>query len=603
MPHLLRHITRAAPLLALALRLSAGEQLLLDEKEFCLWLLYPAEKALKDDALGTTERVGQVTLSAAKGEFEPFVLVLRPRAAKPLMDVRLELEPLRHEKGLQGEPLTLDYQRISYVHVDQPSGASVLPQVGDKYRDEAIPFGSSGKTGCFPDRLIPDPITVAELGENTQFWFTLTVPEKATAGLHRGVLRLRLRGLEPTSIPVAATVYDFTLPRSPSLRNTACWGPQYLDKVWDKAQMKALYRDMAQHRQTPDPIVPQPVVKVNADGSVEVDTKDYDEMMAYCLDELGLRHFFFPRVGGAWYTNVYFLWHTPAVREERWHGVRILDEDLSLTPEFQKTFGQYVRTMMDHFRRKGWLERAKVYMTTMDEPAKPEDFTAIRNFGGFVKSVAPEVRMFCTIYPRSELLGAVDAWCPQRYDEAEVRDRQAKGDEMMFYKNWVGLIDMPMVNPRLYGWMAWKTGAVGWLTYHTMGRWNRAWDEPYALYANQGIKAWGLGLWWYPDLLAPRILKSVRWEMMREGAEDYEYLALLAKRLASLPEERQRSPEAQAAKAFLGTAADKVVLYPGVLPAGRDDGWKTRPNFTTSHRVVWELRNEAARHIQRLAAD
>lgn len=475
--------------------LASGEPLLLDEKELQLWLLYPAEKVLKDDALSTTELVGKVSLFAAKGEFEPFVLVLQPRAAKPLMDVRFEVEPLRHEKGLQGEPLTLEYQRIGYVHVDQPSGVSVLPQVGERHKGEAIPFGSSGRTGYFPDRLIPDPIAVAELGENTQFWFTLTVSEKAAAGLHKGVLRLRLRGLEPANIPVEATVYDFALPRGPSLKNTACWGPQYLDKVWDKTQIKALYRDMAQHRQTPDPILPQPGVKVNSDDSVEVDTKDYDEMMAYCLDELGLRHFFFPRVGGAWYTNVYFLGHAPEVRQERWHGVRIFGDDLSLTPEFQKRFGHYVRTMMDHFRQKGWLDRARVYMTTMDEPAKPEDFTAIRNFAQFVKSAAPEVRMFCTIYPRTELLGAIDAWCPQRYDEAEVRDRQANGDELMFYKNWVGLIDMPMVNPRLYGWMAWKMGAVGWLTYHTMGKWNRAWDEPYSLYANHGIKAWGLGLW------------------------------------------------------------------------------------------------------------
>ncbi|MEW6356855.1 MAG: glycoside hydrolase domain-containing protein [Planctomycetota bacterium] len=589
----------AVVILLMQAALSHGEELLIDRQEFQAWLLYPAEKVLKDDPLAANHRTDRIALSAAKGEFEPFLLVLRPKARQSLLDIRFEYGAIKGPADGPSAPLTLEYHRIGYVHVDQPSGTSVFPDVGDRFKGDTIPFGGSGRMGYFPDRLLPEPISTAAPGENTQFWFTLAIQQDAKAGRHKGTIHLKLRGIDPIPIPVEITVFDFALPKAPSLKNTTCWSPQEFGSAWGKEEYKALFRDMALHRQTPDPIVPQPDIQVNKNGTVAVDAKDYDEMLTFCMDDLGLSHFFFPRVGGAWHTNVYFLWQTPTVRKQRWYGAPIFDEALGPTPEFQRAFGDYVRQTVERFHSKGWDKR--VYMATMDEPHQAEDFVAVANFGRFVKSVAPNVRIFCTIYPRPELFGAIDCWCPQQYDEAIVRERRAKSEELMFYKNWLHLIDMPMVNPRLYGWIAWRTGAVGWLTYATMGRWDRAWDEPYAVYPNVGIKAWGLGLWWYPDLLKPRILKSVRWEIMREGAEDYEYLALLDKVLRSLSDDRRQSAEAKAAREFLETVADKVILYPGVIPAKMDEPWKTRNCYTTSHRVVWDLRNEAARWIEALS--
>ncbi len=69
--------------------------------------------------------------------------------------------------------------------------------------------------------------------------------------------------------------------------------------------------------------------------------------------------------------------------------------------------------------------------------------------------------------------------------------------------------------------------------------------------------------------------------------------------MSDAPVNRKGLPEAQAAQRFLADAADKVILYPGVLPTGRDDGWKKRPNFTASHKLVLDLRNETARPVRR----
>ncbi len=581
----------------------AGERLLAETDSCRVWLLYPPEKVLKRDLLEFGARTENVSLSAARGEYEPFILVVRPRGKRPVMDLRFDLPSLRMAAAGDSGPgptPDLDYRRIGYVDVDSPSGSSVFPEVGARYLATAIPFGSTGRIGAFPDRLLPESRSNAMPGENTQFWFTVHVPRGAAPGIWQGTLKLHMRGAGPIPVPVRVRVRKFALPERASLKNTTCWSPQYLGQSWNEDKLRTFYRNLAAFHQVPDPILPQPGIAIDENGGIEVETAAYERMLSYCLNELGMTHAFFPRVGGAWYTNVYFLWHAPAVRRQRWYGVPIFQDDLQLTPAFKKTFGAYVRNMADVFRRLNCQDR--IYMTTMDEPQTAADLTAVRRFAEFVKKVAPEVRLFCTTYPRPELAGVIDAWCPQRYDRNEFRSHRAVGDELLFYKNWIHLVDMPMVNPRLYGWLARRTGATGWLTYAVMGRWDRAWDEPYVIYPNTGIKAWGLGLWWYPALLRPEIIHSVRWEMMREGAEDYEYLRLLDERLEALPPDRRNVPAARAARTFLQSALKQVIHSPAVFPNGGGGNGPERPAYTRSNRTVGQLRDRAAHWIEALTA-
>lgn len=144
--------------------LAATAPVLVDDKEFQLWLLYPTEKVFKDQLLPTDSKLRTISLSCAKGEFEPFIVVVRPRHRKPLMDVRFDLEPFRSGKG--ASPLTLEYERVGYINIDVPSGTSIFPDMRHRFKDTALPFGSSARRGYFPDRLIPESITAAPPGEN-----------------------------------------------------------------------------------------------------------------------------------------------------------------------------------------------------------------------------------------------------------------------------------------------------------------------------------------------------------------------------------------------------------------------------------------------------
>jgi len=584
-----------------------------------VWGVYPPEKILKTDAMPADCPTGVLRVSLACEEYEPLLLVVRPRGGRPVLDLRIEGKELPGKAaGTRAEPgVTFAHHRVGYVHVDEPSGMSVLPDVGGKFLHTAIPFGATGRTGFFPDRLIREDKSEAQPGENTQFWVTLQSHKYTDAKTYSGQLRLVYRGGEAV-LPLEVRVRGFSIPRRSSLRNTTCWSPQYLKNAWSEEQLRALYADVAAHRQALDPILPFPEVTVGADGAVGIDSSAWERMADYCLDEgtLTMTHLFAPRTG-AWLCNVYFLWPAASVTRQKWLGLPIFNEDLTLTDAFRKSYGAYLRHLAKVCEDHEWHDLGTpgsrgrngngpyrpLYVSTMDEPHTEEDFRAIREYAAFVKEVAPTLQRFCTAPPDARLWGAIDAWCPQVANTDALSARQTQGEQVMFYKNWLHLIDMPMVNPRLLGWIAWKMQAWGWLTYATMGRWERAWDEPYVIYPNTGIRAWGLGLWWYPDPLGPGILPSIRWETMRDGCEDYEYLKLLA----DLAQKHEREPLAadavRAARAFLAEAPQRVILSPGVLPGSTtDDGWENRPAYTQSMSDVHELREQAAALIEAFAA-
>jgi hypothetical protein len=578
-----------------------GVDLASGHKDIQLCLLYPAEKLLKYDPLNPKAAGSDIQISGAGGESESFILVLRPRARRPLMDVRFECGSLKGPGGATLEPNVITCSRLAYQYVDRPSGTTVFEDNRNRFKDTAKPFSGMEQPGYYPEVLMPRRTRqwdVADCGSNTQFWFTVSVPASAEPGDYRGTIQLKTRSTEALSIRLRVHVFGFALPAASALKNTACWSPEALPSVPDKETLKAIYRDFALARQVPDPIIPPPVIAVGADGSVSIDTREYDEMLTYCLDELKMPHFFFPRGGAALYPNVYFLWQSANLPRQSWYGLTMFTGQFQIKPEFRTAFSAYLGKMAAHLRERGWLDKA--YLTTMDEPHAANDFAAIRAYAAMVKEAVPELRCFCTTFPRPELIGSIRVWCPQEFNENLVRERQAAGEELMFYKNWMMLIDAPMANPRLLGWIAWRMKAVGWLTYGTMGKWEKAWEEPFILYENHGLKAWGLGLLFYPDLMRPGLLKSVRWEMMREGAEDWEYLRLLDTHMTRLANKPEAASLVHRAREVLQDAMNEIILSPHVLPGPVKDEWERKPAYTSSHQVVVERRNQIASLVEEL---
>ncbi|MBM4044059.1 MAG: DUF4091 domain-containing protein [Planctomycetes bacterium] len=574
-----------------------------------VWLLYPPEKVKADETLPTERKVEAIRLSVAQGEHEPFIILVRAEVA--LRDVKLEFADLRGPGGSLSAA-SFEARRMAYIYVDEPSGTRIKGP---------MPFETG--TGLYPDPL-PKGDGFTRPGRNLQFWVTAHVPRGAKPGRYEGSLALRFRKegwmpedkvKMPVQLPVAVTVRNFALPERSPLLNTAFFAPARLTRERrDPEWLKAFYRDFIAHRQTPEPVLPSPVLQANPDGTMTVDSTEWEKTAAFFFDELKASHVFLPVWGmhpePTMLQGVYFIWHFPATTKQRWFGPFIADDSRQLTPEFKKLFGSYLKHIHGVLKQRGWLGR--VFITTMDEPytyhtadrkldIPANNYQVVRNFVTFVRETAPGLKTFATADPTPELNGYVDHWCLRNLKLASAaRERAEKHRELVtFCDNYRTFIDFPLVSSRTLGWLAWKLGARGWLTYETMGGFGTAWEGPVTVYPQFGAATvWGLGQMFYPEPGTAGVVPSLRWEMMREGAEDYEYLWLLRERLKALPASQQGSDAAQQARTLLETAAAQVVGGSG----DPETASASAPPNTQSNLVPHELRGRIGDLIEQLAA-
>lgn len=536
-----------------------------------VWSIYPVEKLKANDVLPDAPKAGGVTLVAARGESEPFVLALRSDV--PLRQVEAVCGELRAAGGATLRAADFFVRRLAYVCLDAPSGAGIK-----------APMPYDTDTGAIPDPLL-DGAGDARPGRNLQFLVTVNVPRETPPGRYEGAVTLRFRRegwmaadkAGPDRIPLTVVVRPFALPEVSPLLNTGVASPHALPGWLNRPEtLAALRRDFIAHGQTPDPL-PSPVVRRGQDGAVAVDSAEWEAAASELLDKGKAAHLFLPVWSGyqkGTLQGVYFLWHYPAVTRQRWFGAPICGEDGDLTAEFKQAFGAYLKHMHAVITRRGWLGR--IYITTMDEPYTyhlhnedrardtPENnYRVIGNYVRFVRAAAPGLRTFATADPAPALNGLIDLWCLRNLKHAaEARARADKyGETVTFCDNYRTFVDYPAVSARSLGWLAWKLGARGWLTYETLGAFTEAWEGPAFVYPNfSGGLVWGMGQMFYPDVRGQGgVASSLRWEMMREGCDDYAYLWLLRERVDRLTPAQRETAAAQAAHRLLETAADAVV--------------------------------------------
>jgi hypothetical protein len=576
-----------------------------------VWLLYPPEKVKADQELPRDQRQDAIRINVARNEYEPFVLVVR--ADVPLREVEVVFGDLRQAQGKSLGRALFAARRIGYVYVDEPSGTRI---------SGPMPYETG--TGLYPDPLVAGQ-GAARPGRNLQFWCTVHVPADASPGRYEGQLEIRFRRegwmpagkmQSPLRLPLVIDVRRFALPDATPLRNTAFFTPNLPHgKASDPAWLRGLYREFMAHQQVPEPVLPSPVIKVARDGTLAVDAAEWEKAASVLLDELRVPHLFLPVWGfgrePSQLQGIYFLWHYPMITRQWWCGAKIAADDRQMTAEFQRRFGSYLEQMASILKRRGWTDRVRI--TTMDEPytyhtedrqrdIPANNYAVIRNYVDLVRRRAPGVKTFVTADPVPELIGVVDHWCLRNLKHADAARRRAAehGEVFTFCDNYRTFIDYPAVSARSLGWLAWKIGAQGWLTYETLGSLATAWEGPVTVYPSfNAATVWGLGQMFYPDPVGTDLLPSLRWELMREGCEDYEYLWLLRERLKTLPPGKQNTRDVQQAQALLASAAEQVVGGSGDLETASSS---SKPN-AQSNLVPHALREKVADLIERLSSE
>jgi len=287
------------------------------------------------------------------------------------------------------------------------------------------------------------------------------------------------------------------------------------------------------------------------------------------------------------------------------------------SPEYRRLFREYTQQLAVHLDRMGWL--GKEYIYWFDEP-RPEDYDFVRRGMEEIHLASPRLRRMLTEEPEEPLFGAVDVWCPvlHRFDPKMCAARQHAGEKIWWYvctgpkAPYPGLfIDHDAIELRIWLWMTWKWNVQGILVWQTTywtspcafprPKMQNPWVDPMGYQAGYGRPRGYIGYWGNGDgrfLYPPNRdiehdkrpyvtgpVDSIRWEMLRDGLEDYEYFWVLRDEL--------RKAKARGASTVDLREAEHILTIPETII-------QTTKSFTRDPRLLFVRRARVAEAIEKL---
>jgi Domain of unknown function (DUF4091) len=432
----------------------------------------------------------EVKIWAARGEYEPFQIVVSA-GAKAANGVNLQASDLIGPKQCNIAAGSFTFYREHYVQINRSSpdpGHGNRPLGPGLYADALVPFvdpeARRPTTGSIPSA----PFDVSP-NTNQPVWVDLHVPSDAKPGSYSGTVRV-LSSQGERRIAISLHVWGFSLPLKPALKSSfGMHEPALSDR--------RVHQLLLEHRVMP--------VSVNSG-----DVQEFQEKLG--LNTSALRFW-----GNSNRTNC------------------TMDPPPSPTA---------IATELEHFPRN-----LPVYIYPADEIDRcPNLFATVRSWAARTRAVDPRIKNLVTVSPVSALYddgeksgrSAVDIWTllPKAYESSRTQTEfvKAKGDEVWSYTALVQddyspkwEIDFAPINYRILpGFLSQSLGLTG-LLYWRIDLWTASpWQDVYG-YRIDGNVYPGEGMLVYPGSEAgvSSVVPSMRLKWIREGVEDYEYVALL----------------------------------------------------------------------------
>jgi hypothetical protein len=551
------------------------------KKTFCLVLLFVSQISLAQTSdyfnafygellPGSTEQVGlwwassgwkigrhkplpkvtgkAIVIRAARNEAEAAQLVVRPISF--LSGFTARPEALTGPDDAVIPAANVEVLKVQYVTIERPTDKSAVP-------------------GPWPDPLPPlkGPINL-EAGKNQPLWIRVKVPRSTPAGIYTGKIHLAARNYN-ANVTLRIEVYDFTLPDRMTCTTAFGFSPGNVfryQKLSDRQQRRQVlekyWASFSAHHISPYNPTPLDGIKATwpkVTESIEpqqlkpvFDWTAWDRAMQRAIDYYHFNSFrlSIPGLGGGTFHS----------RREP----KLLDfsED---TPHYKAAFDAYCRQVQQHLRSKGWLDEAFVYW--FDEPA-PRDYEFVINGFRKLKHAAPDITRMLTEQVEPALIGWPNIWCSisNNYKHEPAEQRRRHGEKFWWYvctgpkaPYCTLFIDHPGTELRVWLWQTFKRKIDGILVWQT-NYWTSSaaypnpdnpqnpyedpmgWVSGYST-AKGNKRPWGNGdgRFIYPPLAAADAhpagpvldgpVDSIRWEMLRDGIEDYEYLTILSRLL------------------------------------------------------------------------
>jgi hypothetical protein len=517
-----------------ATKVMAGENL-------TVWAVPAEQKVRPDDGVETDNLIWskekkKINVAGAGNEHVPFQVVIstpvpaghRPQAPGGFF---IKASNLTSKQGK-----TIPQAQISFYleHYIMLSGVS-------------SPIGA---TGYWPDALAPikEPFSMAAqyaVVQNRPIWVDLSIPSSTPGGTYTGTITVTQNGERVETLKVEVEVYDFSLPDKTHLITYMNISKGSLAGFYHKEASsqeidqltQTYYEFLYAHRMEPwfnDQL--QPKIVVNGE---KVEVKFDDARYQHYLNKLNSKRVLLDAYPSD------------------------LERQIAAEP-FSKGFNQkvksYISQVESYFEKHGWKDRL-VFNSPVDEPNTRQDYEDTRQWALLLHEAAEGIRFLSTESPVTDnpdwgtLRGHVNnfsvhgnALNDQDVKQA-INEEQAKGGEMTWYiscdqaypqPNY--FIDAPALDLVMVPWITARYQMAG-ILYWALNYWSQTpnpWLDAVTFISgfvcSGGYILNGEGSLLYPGDYTKRYtgqpnvdgpVSSIRFELLREGIEDYEYLWML----------------------------------------------------------------------------
>ena len=447
------------------------------------------------------------------------------KASQDLQNVTVSLSTLRNTES----PASIPVDIIKWNFV----GSIPIEQNTPKYRKTDVIRAAPAQ---FPDYLAEDREVSVKKGNYKAVYLTIKIPRNAEAGDYKGQVTIKTDKAE-ISLPLHLKVFPLTLPDQRHLMVTEWYTTGYFKKFHDIdvsdsqrffEMLKVYAENMVEHRQNVFRIGLDLITcKKAANDSLIFDFSRFDKW-ADTFWETGkmdlLETGFVARFGeGGWSSKEILLRDFRAQIESS--GKRITIPGKEFLPKF-------LPALENHLREKGWLEKTVFHIA--DEPSN-HNIMSWREASEFVHKYAPALRRMDAI-ETTHCFDRLEIWVPKLDHLAAWYDvfkrAQNQGYELWFYT--VGIfqkgsypnktVDVPLIESRILHWLNYRFALKGYLHWG-FNHWT---DDPFTAPGRHRGDGWHV----YPK--RDGLINSLRWEQMRNGIQDYEYLWMLEDKIREI---------------------------------------------------------------------
>ena len=448
------------------------------------------ERVYPEDRIAYPKETQSASIRVARGEYEDLQFVVDFEKEEDVLELELSCTPLRNTRDQEIAGVKL-YEAI-YLTTDTPSGYKNFP-VGE-WPDPLFENGWLKKIPNAPITL--KNIEVFRRARRRVFWLIVKVPRDASPGRYLSDVGLRLKEKLTAKFSVEVNVEQFALPKRPSYRpSTGLVGA---------GKFRTNFSTLG---------LPDDEVK-RLERDKETGVSWIDRIWQKCLE----------------YGWTPTMWSGPKMwRKYHDHG------------RGMTSFSGASKDGEEWLKEKGLLKYAFVY-APFDEHADvlvPKVAEWCREFRK--KSDVPILDCYYggNVKP---LFGLVDVWLGQSPTQAWAKERKKAGDQFLSCNSsLIWHVEFEPVKGRAAFWQDFADGVDGRYVYSSV-RWTPN------VYKKNWTSGNYMGCAIYPG--PSGLTTSIRWETMRDGVEDYDYLAILRAALA------RKRKEGGASQQLLDDAAE-----------------------------------------------